>query len=199
MPAVEAALARFRASGTQVLGVSVDSVHSHANWGRDLGGVSFPLLADFEPKGAVAKSFGLYLDGPGIGDRATVLIDGEGVVRYSVSVTPSGQRDIGDLAAECEKLTGAKPIPEAGTVPSGTALYVKSACGHSRRALLAVDNLGLTGSVEVRNVSDDPAAEKALVEVGGKNEAPCLVLEGVPQYEAADIVATLAARVAPVP
>ena len=35
-------------------GVSIDSVHSHANWGRELGGVSFPLLSDFEPKGAVA-------------------------------------------------------------------------------------------------------------------------------------------------
>lgn len=199
MPAVEAALARFRASGTQVLGVSVDSVHSHANWGRDLGGVAFPLLADFEPKGAVAKSFGHYLDGPGIGDRATVLIDAEGVVRYSVSVTPGGQRDIDELAAECEKLTGAKPIPAAGTVPSGTTLYVKSSCGHSRRALLAVDNLGLQDSVEVRNVSEDPAALEALVQAGGKDQAPCLVLDGAAQYEAEDIVLGLAGRVAPVP
>ena len=83
---------RFRAADTQVLGISVDSVYSHANWARDLGGVSFPLLSDFEPKGAVAASFGHYLAEPGITDRATVIIDKEGVVRYSVSVTPSGSK-----------------------------------------------------------------------------------------------------------
>ena len=51
-------LPRFRAVHTQVLGVSIDSIYSHASWGSDLGGVSFPLLSDFEPKGAVARSYG---------------------------------------------------------------------------------------------------------------------------------------------
>ena len=94
MPAVEALLERFEAAHTQVLGVSVDSVHCHANWGRDLGGVSFPLLADFHPKGGVAQSYGLYLEDKGITDRATVIIDKTGVVRHASSVTPSGERDI---------------------------------------------------------------------------------------------------------
>ena len=40
-------LPRFRAAHTQVLGVSVDSVFCHANWAASMGGVSFPLLADF--------------------------------------------------------------------------------------------------------------------------------------------------------
>ena len=196
MPAVEAALARFRASGTQVMGVSIDSVHSHANWGKDLGGVSFPLLADFQPKGAVAKSFGHYLDGPGIGDRATVLIDREGVVRYSVSVTPAGERNIDELVAECEKI-GGSALAAGQAVPAGTKLFVKSACGHSRRALLAVDNLGLQGAVEVCNVTDDTAAAKDLVTIGGKDQAPCLVLDNAPIYEAPAIVQHLAERVAP--
>ena len=89
----EAALDRFRAANTQVLGVSVDSVHSHANWGRDLGGVSFPLIADFEPKGAMAKAYGHYIEAAGIGDRATVIVDKDGKVAYSNSVTPAGKRD----------------------------------------------------------------------------------------------------------
>ena len=55
---MQALLPRFRAAHTQVLGVSVDSMYCHANWARDLGGVSFPLLADFHPKGEVARSYG---------------------------------------------------------------------------------------------------------------------------------------------
>ena len=82
MPEVEALLPRFRAAHTQVLGVSIDSVYCHANWARDLGGISFPLLADFEPKGAAASEYGLYLDSPGIDDRATVIVDVSGTVRH---------------------------------------------------------------------------------------------------------------------
>ena len=101
---MQALLPRFRAAHTQVLGVSVDSVYCHVNWARDLGGITFPLLADFHPKGEVARAYGLYLDGSGITDRATVLVDAAGVVRDAASVTPSGRRDIGELAAECERL-----------------------------------------------------------------------------------------------
>jgi len=54
-------LPRFRAAHTQVLGVSVDSIHCHANWGVSLGGISFPLLSDFVPKGNMAASYGAYL------------------------------------------------------------------------------------------------------------------------------------------
>lgn len=195
-------LDRFRAADTQVLGVSIDSVYSHANWARDLGGVSFPLLADFQPKGAMAQSFGHYLAEPGLTDRATVIIDKEGVVRYSESVTPAGVRDIAALAAECEKVNGAgggSAVPRGAAVPAGTTLFVKSGCGHSRKALLAVDNLHATGQVQVRNVSEDSAAQAELEKTGGKNQAPCLVLDGKPMYEADEIVGALVGRVAPLP
>jgi len=104
VPEAEALLSRFRAAHTQVLGVSVDSRYSHAAWAKSLGGVTFPLLSDFHPKGEVAKAFDVWLDEPGICDRATVIIDKDGVVRYSASVTPSGKRDLSELAAECERI-----------------------------------------------------------------------------------------------
>ena len=157
---------RFRAANTQVLGVSIDSVQSHLNWGKDCGGVSFPLLADFEPKGKMAQSYGHYLADAGITDRATVIIDKNGEIRYSVAVTPSGQRNIEELATECEKInaeqTGGGALPTGSGVPSGTELYVKSNCGPSRRALLALDNLSLAGSVTIKNVTGDAAAASAL-------------------------------------
>jgi hypothetical protein len=200
---MEAALDRFRAADTQVLGVSIDSVFSHANWGRDLGGVSFPLLADFEPKGAVAKSFGHYLEKAGITDRATVIVDKDGVIRYSVSVTPGGQRNVDELLAECEKVNGGThPVGANDTgrcVPEDTLLYVKSGCGPSRKALLCLDNLRLGSSVRIANVTEDATAAADLKSIGGKDQAPCLVMAGEPSSESDAIVRQLVELVSPLP
>jgi alkyl hydroperoxide reductase subunit AhpC len=104
VPGIQSILDEFKAVDTQVLGVSVDSRFSHENWAHSLKGVSFPLLADFHPKGAMAKSYGLYLEDKGITDRATVIIDKNGIVRYSASVTPAGERNPKALLAECQKV-----------------------------------------------------------------------------------------------
>jgi len=201
VPGVEALLPRFRAANTQVLGVSVDSIHCHANWARDLTGISFPLLADFQPKGAVGASYGAYLEDAGITDRATVLIDSGGTVRHASSVTPAGQRDIAELAGLCERVNdeaGTKTQPAAAPrgLDSDAVLYVKSSCGFSRRVRVAVENLH-AADLAVRNVSDDAAARAALREASGAEMAPCLVLEGQPVCESDVIVQTLAERLAP--
>jgi glutaredoxin-related protein len=202
VPGVEAILPRFRAAHTQVLGVSIDSIHCHANWARDLGGVSFPLLADFHPKGAVAASYGTYLEDAGLTDRATVLIDSGGTVRHASSVTPAGERDIAELAALCERVdreagTPTQPLPEPRALGGDAVLYVKSPCGFSRRAQVAVDNVHAR-DLTVRNASDDPAVLAALREVSGAETAPCLLLDGQPVSESDVIVRTLAERLAPV-
>ena len=88
-----------------------------------MGGISFPLLADFEPKGGLAQQCGLYLESAGITDRATVIIRSDGVVSYVDSASPSGRRDIAALAAECAKI-GGTPLAEAGSIPAGSTLYV---------------------------------------------------------------------------
>ncbi|MCP3981798.1 MAG: redoxin domain-containing protein [bacterium] len=184
---------RFRAAHTQVLGVSIDSVFSHANWGQSLGGVSFPLLADFHPKGEMAKAYGLYLDNAGITDRATVVIDAEGVVRHASSVTPAGRRDIGELAALCEQIDsqhGSKldDLPKPQGIAGAEMLYVKSSCGHSRKVLLARDNLHLADALPVKNVTDDATARDALVKLAGKDQAPCLIVGGKPVQDTDAIV-----------
>lgn len=71
----------FEGLNAQVLALSVDSVWAHKAFAQQLG-VSYPLLADFHPRGEVAAKFGLYLDDKGINQRATVVIDKQGVVRY---------------------------------------------------------------------------------------------------------------------
>lgn len=202
VPSVEANLDRFRAAHTQVLGVSVDSVYSHANWAKDLGGVSFPLLADFHPKGAVAKSLGVYLDAAGITDRATVIIDSGGIVRHVSSVTPAGKRDIAALAALCEEVDQARtsPVEDFASppgVPAGATLYIKSACGFSRATMLAMDNLRLSGKVAVRNITEDASAKELLVKLAGKETAPCLIVGETPMHESKDIIKRLVELSAP--
>ena len=87
-----------------MLGVSVDSKFCHKAWADTFGGIDFPLLADFHPKGAVAQQFGLWLENAGITDRATVLIGKDGKVLWSESVGPGGARVPGDLLAKVEEL-----------------------------------------------------------------------------------------------
>ncbi|MCP3985983.1 MAG: redoxin domain-containing protein [bacterium] len=200
MPALEAQQGLFRAAHTQVLGVSIDSHHCHANWARDLGGISFPLLSDFEPKGAVAKAYDLYLEGPGISDRATVLIDAGGVVRHASSEGPAGKREIGELVSLAEGLDRSyedsrEDFSAAPGIP-GAVVYLRDACGASRAVRVALDNLHLDG-VEVRNVSKDGAALQALKDASGAETAPCLVAQGQSTSESATIIARLANDAAP--
>ena len=93
---------RFKEADTQVLGVSIDSKHSHKYWAESLGGVSYPLLQDFHPKGAMSTSYGAYLENKGFAARSTVIVDKQGSVRYSVMA--DGERIIGELLAECKKV-----------------------------------------------------------------------------------------------
>ena len=87
-----------------MLGVSVDSKFSHKAWAAGFAGINYPLLADFHPKGEVCKAYGLWLEDAGIGDRATILIDAEGVVQWAESVGPGGVRDPKALLAKAQAL-----------------------------------------------------------------------------------------------
>jgi peroxiredoxin len=78
--------ARYAEGDAQVLGVSVDSRYVQGRFAQDLGLTDTILLADFEPKGAVSRSYGVYLDDVGYSGRATFVIDKAGVVR-GVSLT----------------------------------------------------------------------------------------------------------------
>lgn len=190
---MQQSLPRFRAAHTQVLGISIDSIYCHANWAKSLGGISFPLLADFHPKGAVADSYGLYLDGAGITDRATVIIDAAGVVRHASSVTPDGRRDISDLAALCEKVDAdheavLDDIPSPLGLGNAQALFVKSNCGFSVKTMLARENLHLQDKLPLKNVTENPSARDELVKLTGKDQSPCLIVDGKPIQDSDEIV-----------
>jgi hypothetical protein len=124
-------------------------------------------------------------------------VDSSGIVRHASTVGPGGQRNIAELAALCETVdaehgAGLEDFPAASGLPEGSILYVKSNCGFSTAALLACDNLHLQERLELRNVSKDEAAPRsALVSLCGHEKAPCLVLEGTPMHESAEIIRRL--------
>ncbi len=82
---------QFDKLDAQVLGLSVDSVWSHKAFAEKTG-IQYPLLADFQPRGAVAEKFGVYLADKGITGRAIAIIDRKGNIawfkNYDIPVVP---------------------------------------------------------------------------------------------------------------
>jgi peroxiredoxin len=76
------ALPEFEKYGAEILGISVDGVWCHAAFAKH-NHIHFPLLADFEPKGSVAKQYGSYREGDGFCERALFVIDRKGVISWS--------------------------------------------------------------------------------------------------------------------
>jgi len=72
----------------QVIGISVDGVWCHLAFSKDRK-LQIPLLADFEPKGAVARKYGVYREKDGESERALFVIDEAGIIRWSY-VSPVG-------------------------------------------------------------------------------------------------------------
>ncbi len=88
-----------------IMAISVDNNWSNKAFAKERN-LKFPLLADFEPKGAVARSYGVYLEKDGIAARALFVIDAKGVITWSY-VSPTGVNPGAEgILKALEKLTG---------------------------------------------------------------------------------------------
>jgi peroxiredoxin len=81
-------LPEFQRYDAELLGISVDGIWSHLAFAKDRK-LHFPLLSDFEPKGEVARAYGVYRSADGTSERALVVVDADGIVRWSY-VSPVG-------------------------------------------------------------------------------------------------------------
>ena len=81
-------LPEFGRHNAAVVGISVDGVWCHEAFSANRR-LHFPLLADFEPKGAVARRYGVYRSAEGMTERALFLVDADGMIRWSY-VSPIG-------------------------------------------------------------------------------------------------------------
>jgi peroxiredoxin len=75
-------LGELEVAGARLIGVSVDSAWTHKAFQRHLG-ITIPLLADFHPKGEVARAFGVYNERYGVSSRALVMIGPDLEVKWS--------------------------------------------------------------------------------------------------------------------
>ena len=94
MKAYQADIAKFEGTETQVFGVSVDSVPANRRFAQDIG-VTFPLLSDF--KRTVVKDYGIFIEEQGFGNRATFVIDKNGIIQHidegNVAIDPTSAAD----------------------------------------------------------------------------------------------------------
>jgi len=104
----------LRELGAELVGISVDGVWCHAAFRRERK-LHFVLLADFEPKGAVARQYGAYREQEGTAERALFVIDAEGVIRWSylspVGINPGADGVLTALESLAGAEAGAKGHP----------------------------------------------------------------------------------------
>ena len=182
-------MARFEGVQTQVLGLSVDSTDCLRAWAESLGGITYPLLSDFYPHGAVAELYGV-LRGTGISERAIFVIDKAGVVRYAdvhdIGKQPDNEVLFSVLAEIEPELTAAYQAAEAKqaaaaqptVVPQGNLiLYCTPWCSTCRqaRAYLAQNGIAYT---EVDISKDRAAAAKVRGWANGNETTPTFDING---------------------
>jgi len=188
-------LARFDGVQTQVLGLSVDSADCLRAWAESLGGITYPLLSDFYPHGAVAELYGV-LRGEGKSERAIFVIDKRGIVRY-VDVHDIDQQPDNEVlftvlaeiepelaeayraaeakkAAEDMKAAAAQPVAE----PQGSLImYCTPWCPACRRARAYLAENGFAYT-EVDISKDRAAAARVRGWANGNETTPTFDIQG---------------------
>jgi mycoredoxin-dependent peroxiredoxin len=91
--AVRDDLSRFVSDDVQLLAVSCDPMFSLRAFAEQ-DGLTFPLLSDFWPHGAVAETYGVFNERRGCADRSTFIVDKQGVLRWSVHNAMPDARDL---------------------------------------------------------------------------------------------------------
>jgi alkyl hydroperoxide reductase subunit AhpC len=95
---------RFEERDAQVLGISCDTVASHRAWGVALGGLPYPELSDFHPRGEASQAYDLWNPERGSSNRAVLIIDKGGIIRYRKTYAPGTLPEMDEILGEVEKL-----------------------------------------------------------------------------------------------
>jgi alkyl hydroperoxide reductase subunit AhpC/glutaredoxin len=209
MPSYEEDLRKFEGYNTQVLGVSIDHVPCLKAWAESLDGISYPLLSDFWPHGAVAQLYGVFREAEGRSERALFVIDKEGIVRYvdvhDIDEQPDNEevfqvlRQLEPDAVVPEETPG-EPAPEeaAAEAPSSqevdrsVVVYCRPGCIDCRLARRFLERRGVPYT-EI-NIRATPGAEdKVRAWTGGPIVSPVFDIDGhiVIDFKRAELIKVL--------
>ena len=176
-------MASFAGLDTQVLGISVDSVPCLTAWAKDLGGITYPLLSDFWPHGAVAQRYGVLRD-DGKTERALFIIDKQGIIRYvdvhDIDLQPSND-ELRRAIREVDPEVRDRPEPEEPEpVPlphGGIVMYCTKWCPDCKEARhwLIQHQLHWT---EVDIITTPGAVKQVEAWADGNRTTPCFDIDG---------------------
>ena len=185
---------------TQVLGLSVDSVPSLKAWADSLGGITYPLLSDFYPHGAVAKKYGV-LRKEGYTERAIFVLDKQGILRYvdvhDIDKQPDNDelfRVLGEVdpdaaawAAQHPLTATVAPVPQADVI-----MYCTSWCPGCRQARVYFHENNIP-FVEIDITRDREAAARVRGWANGDETTPTFDIKGqiIVDYDLARVKAAL--------
>ncbi len=188
MPSYELDLHKFEGYNTQVLGISIDHVPCLKAWAESLGGISYPLLSDFWPHGAVAQLFGVFRE-DGRSERALFVVDTGGVVRYvdihDIDEQPDNEEIFRVLAelepdavveAEREPAEPAPPPLSAGP-PKSVLMYCRPGCIDCRLARRFLERNGVLYT-EINVRASAQAADRVRELTGGALISPVFDIDG---------------------
>lgn len=171
MPSYELDLRTFEGYNTQVLGISVDHVPCLKAWAESIGGISYPLLSDFWPHGAVASLYGVFRPDAGHSERALFVVNKQGTICFA-DIHDIGQQpdneEVFQVLRELEPnaVVPAAPLPEARPSPQPVPaasrsvpvlLYCRPGCIDCRLARRFLERAGQ--AYDEIDVRADPAAE----------------------------------------
>jgi glutaredoxin len=190
MPSYEEDLQKFEGYNTQVLGISIDHVPCLKAWAESLDGISYPLLSDFWPHGAVARQYGVFREEEGRSERALFVIDKEGLVRYvdihDIDEQPDNEevfrvlRKLEPDAVIPERVVEEAPPVQVAPPASGersVILYCRPGCIDCRLARRFLERNGVPYS-EI-NVRTTPGAEERVrAWTGGPIISPVFDIDG---------------------
>ena len=170
----------------QVLGISIDHVPCLTAWAESLGGITYPLLSDFWPHGAVCEQYGVFREAEGRSERAIFVIDKTGTIRYidihDIDHQPDNDVVLDVLRRIDPEAAARNPLPGqplvAPTLPhGGIVMYCTRWCPACRRARLWFESHNLKYT-EVDIDSVPGAADQVKRWANGTRTTPTFEIDG---------------------
>jgi len=162
---------------TAVIAITTDNAPSNLAWARSCGGDAVTVLSDWNPHGAVASAYGV-LAPDGVAERSTVIVDKNGIVRYSVLAGRYGKRSIPGLLTIASAVNGNNAVMPAtqGLLPTLDlpVVYTASGCVHCANVKKFLADSGLSQRIVVRDVDQDPAGMQDMLDRTQQNEVPAM-------------------------